>query len=212
MEQRPTVADLVYPIALALGGVWLPQSGYVGVTELRHVATLTHVDGRQLHLSESWDDPGHMHVRGAFPATDYPFRKGERDSVRVAMDQDPAAIAALISDELIPRHRGVHERVKRHNRSGTKTRRDVKEAARDITEWLPGSRTRIEGTKAQISMNLEPGEVQVRIDGHVIDISVYDAPRVVVDTVLLAVSRFLPDLQTPADERGQPEEEHVSSS
>lgn len=67
MEQRTTVADLAHPIALALGGNWRPQQAYHGVQELNHAATLTHLDGRQLHLSERFDDPGHLHIRGALP-------------------------------------------------------------------------------------------------------------------------------------------------
>ncbi|MBT2405609.1 MULTISPECIES: hypothetical protein, partial [unclassified Streptomyces] len=205
MEQRPTVADLAHPIAVALGGTWRPQQGYHGVQELHHAATLTHPDSRQLHLSERFDDPGYVHIRGAFPATDYPFRRGERDSVRVAMSEDPAGIAALISGDLIPLHRDVHERVKQHNREQAETRRDVEELARDISDRLPGARTRLDGTCAYIYMNLEPGEVRIGLDGGTVNVVLNDAPRIIADAVVFAVSRFLPHVQTPEDEHGEHE-------
>jgi hypothetical protein len=203
MEQQITVADLAHPIALALGGNWRPQQAYHGVQELNHAATLTHLDGRQLHLSERFDDPGHLHIRGAFPATDYPFRRGERDSVRVATSEGPAGIAALISSDLIPVHRDVHERVKEHNREQAETRRDVGELARDFSARLPGARTRVAGTSAYVYMNLEPGEVRIGLDGDAVNIALNDAPRIIADAVVFAVSRFLPHVQTPEGEHGE---------
>ncbi|WP_030460639.1 hypothetical protein [Kitasatospora sp. NRRL B-11411] len=203
MAQPPTVAELTHPIALALGGNWRPQQALHGVQELAHAANLTHLDGRQLHLSERYDDPGHLYVRGAFPATDYPFRRGERDSVRVAMDEDPARIAALISDRLIPAHRAVHQRVKDHNREQAAMRRQTEEAARELAARLPGARTRIDGTSAYVHMSLEPGEVRIGLEGGSVNIVLQDAPLIIADAVVFAVSRFLPDIQTPEDERGQ---------
>ncbi|MFC7928776.1 hypothetical protein [Streptomyces cinereoruber] len=203
MEQRSTVAELAYPIALALGGNWRPQQAYHGVQGLDHAATLTHPDGRQLHLSERFDDPGHLHIRGAFPATDYPFRRGERDSVRVGMSEDPAGIAALISGDLIPTHRDVHERVKEHNREQAETRRRVEESARELSARLPGSRTRIDGESAYVYMNLEPGEVRIGLEGDTVNVVLNDAPRIIADAVVFAVSRFLPHVQTPEGERGE---------
>ncbi len=203
MDQRPTVADLAHPIALALGGNWRPTPVLHGVQELAHAANLTHFDGRQLHLSERYDDPSHLQIRGAFPATDYPFRSGERDSVRVAMDEDPARIAALISGRLIPTHRDVHERVKKHNAQQAKTRQAVEAHARDIAARLPGARTRIDGTSAYLYIDLEPGEVRIAIDGDAVNIVLNDAPQIIADAVVFAVSRFLPHIQTPEDERGQ---------
>ncbi|MFE0580745.1 hypothetical protein [Streptomyces sp. NPDC058874] len=203
MTTPPTVAELARPIALALGGNWRPQQALHGVQELAHAANLTHLDGRQLHLSERYDDPGHLYVRGAFPATDYPFRRGERDSVRVAMDEDPARIAALISDRIIPAHRTVHQRVKDHNREQAAMRRRTEEAARELAARLPGARTRIDGTSAYVHMSLEPGEVRIGLEGGSVNIVLQDAPLIIADAVVFAVSRFLPDIQTPEDERGQ---------
>ncbi|KOU84168.1 hypothetical protein ACIGZJ_36700 [Kitasatospora sp. NPDC052868] len=207
MTTSPTVAELAHPIALALGGNWRPQQVLHGVQELAHAANLTHLDGRQLHLSERYDDPGHLYVRGAFPATDYPFRKGERDSVRVAMDEDPARIAALISDRLIPAHRTVHQRVKDHNREQGAMRRRTEEAARELAARLPGARTRIDGTNAYVHMNLEPGEVRIGLVEGSVNIVLQDAPLIIADAVVFAVSRFLPDIQTSEDERGQQADE-----
>ncbi|MDH6108000.1 hypothetical protein [Kitasatospora sp. MAP12-44] len=207
MDQPTTVADLAHPIAIALGGNWRPQQALHGVRELTHAATLTHFDGRQLHLSERYDDPGHLHIRGAFPATDYPFRKGERDSVRAAMDQEAEVIAALISGDFIDTHRDTHGRVKEHNRQQAETRRDVEELARDMAARLPGARTRIDGTSAYLYINLEPGEVRIGIEGDTVNVILNDSPRIIADAVVFAVSRFLPDIQTPQDERGQHAEE-----
>ncbi|MFF1906417.1 hypothetical protein [Kitasatospora sp. NPDC058218] len=207
MDQRPAVADLAHSIALALGGNWRPQQVLHGVHELAHAANLTHPDGRQLHLSERYDDPGHLQLRGAFPATDYPFRRGERDSVRIAMDEDPARIAALLLDGLIPAHRTVHQRVKEYNSEQAAMRRSVEEAAREISARLPGARTRIDGTSAYIHMSLEPGEVRIGLEGGVVNVVLQDAPMIIADAVVFAVSRFLPDIQTPDDERGQHPEE-----
>ncbi|MFF7166932.1 hypothetical protein ACFZBP_37065 [Streptomyces sp. NPDC008086] len=202
MDQRPTVADLAHLIAIELGGNWRPQQAYYGPKALDYAATLTHLDGRQLHLSERFDDPGHLHIRGVFPVTDYPFRRGERDSVRVAAGEDPADIAALISDDLIPVHRDVHERVKEHNREQAETRRSVEEVARDLSARLPGARTRIDGTSAYVYINLEPGEVRIGLDGEAVNIALNDAPRIIADAVVFAVSRFLPHVQTPEGEHG----------
>ncbi|MFD6468701.1 hypothetical protein [Streptomyces goshikiensis] len=207
MDQSSTVADLAHPIAVALGGHWRPQQALHGIHELAHAANLTHPDGRQLHLSERYDDPGHIHIRGAFPATDYPFRSGERDSVRIATNEDPARIAALISDRLIPAHRTVYQRVKDHNREQAAMRRSTEEAAREIAARLPGARTRIDGTTAYIHMSLEPGEVRIGLDGGSVNIVLQDAPMIIADAVVFAVSRFLPDIQTPEDERGERAEE-----
>ncbi|UNZ18205.1 hypothetical protein [Streptomyces sp. 891-h] len=199
-----TVAELVYPIAVELGGNWRPQSARHGVRELDHAAVLTHLDGRQLHLSERFDDPGHLHIRGAFPATDYPFRAGERDSVRAAMSEAPADIAARIAAaDLIPRHRDVHESVKEHNRAQAEMRRNVEETARDLSSRLPGARTRIDGTTAFVYMDLEPGEVCIGLDGETVSLVLNDAPRIIADAVVFAVSRFLPHAQTPEGERGE---------
>lgn len=203
MTLSSTVANLAHPIALALGGNWRPQQALHGVQELAHAANLTHLDGRQLHLSERYDDPGHVHVRGAFPATEYPFRRGERDSVRIAMDADAVQIAALISDRLIPAHRIVHQRVKDFNRDQAAMRRRTEDAAREIAARLPGSRTRIDGTSAYVHMSLEPGEVRIGLDGGSVNIVLQDAPLIIADAVVFAVSRFLPDIQTPEEERGQ---------
>ncbi|MGV9269419.1 hypothetical protein ACWDRR_32675 [Kitasatospora sp. NPDC003701] len=202
-QWSPTVADLVHPIALALGEDWRPQQALHGVQELAHAANLTHPDGRQLHLSERYDDPGHLHARGAFPATDYPFRTGERDSVRVAKGEDPARIAALISERLIPAHRTVHQRVKDHNREQAAMRRQTEDAAREIAARLPGARTRIDGTSAYIHLNLEPGEVRIGLESGAVNIVLQDAPLIIAEAVVFAVSRFLPHIQTPEDERGQ---------
>ncbi|MGW4503689.1 hypothetical protein ACWENO_03525 [Streptomyces sp. NPDC004436] len=198
-----TVAELAHPIAVALGGNWRPQQVLHGAQELAHAANLTHLDGRQLHLSERYDDPGHIHIRGAFPATDYPFRRGERDSVRVAMDEGPALIAVMISNRLIPAHRAVHQRVKDHNREQAALCRRTEEAARELAARLPGARTRIDGTSAYVSMSLEPGEVRIGLEGGAVNIVLQDAPLIIADAVVFAVSRFLPDIQTPEDERGQ---------
>ncbi|MDJ0380841.1 MULTISPECIES: hypothetical protein [Streptomyces] len=203
MNMPLTVAELAHPIALELGGNWRPQPARHGVKELDHAATFTHLDGRQLHLSERFDDPGHLHIRGAFPATDYPFRRGERDTVRVAMTEDPADIAARIAADLIPAHRDVHERVKEHNRAQAEMRRDVEEAARDLSERLPGARTRIDGTTAFVYMNLEPGEVRIGLDGDAVSLVLNDVPRTIADAVVFAVSRFLPSVQTSEDEYGE---------
>ncbi|MFE7469437.1 hypothetical protein ACFU6R_35780 [Streptomyces sp. NPDC057499] len=203
MEQRPTVAELAHPIAVELGGDWRPQQAYHGVQGLDHAATLTHLDGRQLHLSERFDDPGHLHIRGAFPATDYPFRRGERDSVRVAMVEEPADIAARISADLIPTHHDVHELVTEHNRAQAETRRNVEEAARDLSARLPGARTRVDGASAFVYMNLEPGEVRIGLDGDAVSLVLNDVPRIIADAVVFAVSRFLPSVQTPEDEYGE---------
>ncbi|MCZ4118134.1 hypothetical protein [Streptomyces sp. H39-S7] len=203
METRITVAELVHPIAVELGGNWRPQPAYHGVQELDHAATLTHLDSRQLHISERFDDPGHLHIRGAFPATDYPFRRGERDSIRITMSEDLANIAALIAADLIPAHRDVHERVKVHNREQAETRRDVEEAARELAARLPGARTRIDGTTAFVYMDLAPGEVRIGLDGDTVSLALNDAPRIIADAVVFAVSRFLPHVQTPEGERGE---------
>ncbi|MFD5553741.1 hypothetical protein ACFWIA_07865 [Streptomyces sp. NPDC127068] len=203
MEQRPTVADLAHPVAVELGGNWRPQQAYHGVKELDHAATLTHLDGRQLHFSERFDDPGHLHIRGAFPLTDYPFRKGERDSVRVAMTEDPGSIANLISRDLIHVHRGVHERVKEHNRQQAEARRGIEELARDLAARLPGARARVDGTSAYVYMDLEPGEVRIGLDGDAVNIVLNDTPRIIADAVVFAVSRFLPHVQTPEGEHGE---------
>ncbi|MBD0689354.1 hypothetical protein [Streptomyces sp. CBMA123] len=207
MTPPPTVADLAHPIALALGGNWRPQQVLHGVQELAHAANLTHLDGRRLHLSERYDDPGHLHIRGAFPATDYPFRSGERDSVRVSMDEDPARIAALISNHLIPTHRTVHQLVNDYNSEQAAMCRRTEEAAREIAARLPGARTRIDGTSAYIRMNLEPGDVRIGLEGGSVNIVLQDAPLIIADAVVFAVSRFLPDIQTPEDERGQQADE-----
>ncbi|MGW0860530.1 hypothetical protein [Streptomyces sp. NPDC002690] len=202
MNVPPTVTELAYPIALELGGNWRPQPARHGVRELDHAATFTHLDGRQLHLSERFDDPGHLHIRGAFPATDYPFRKGERDTLRVVMSEDPAGIAARIAADLIPVHQDVHERVTDYNRAQAETRRGVEEAARDLSARLPGARTRIDGTTAFVYMNLEPGEVRIGLDGEMVSLALNDVPRIIADAVVFAVSRFLPSVQTPDDELG----------
>ncbi|MEV3853031.1 hypothetical protein AB0J38_01750 [Streptomyces sp. NPDC050095] len=202
MDQRITVSDLVYLIGPALGGEWHPRPCFHGVEELHHAATLNHPDGRQLHLSERWDDPGYVHIRGAFPATDYPFRSGERDSVRIAMDEPASAIALLIG-ELIPQHRAVHDRVKQHNQEEAEMRRDVEELARDISGQLPGARTRVDGTSAFIHISLQPGDVRIGIDGHSVNVVLNDAPKIIADAVVFAVSRFLPHIQTPENEQGE---------
>ncbi|MFJ2819405.1 hypothetical protein [Streptomyces sp. NPDC087294] len=203
MEQRPTVAELAYPIALELGGNWRPQPARHGVQELDHAATFTHLDGRQLHLSERFDDPGHLYIRGAFPVTDYPFRRGERDTVRVVMSEDPADIAARIAADLIPVHRDVHERVKGYNRAQAEMRRSVEEAARDLSDRLPGARTRVDGATAFVYMNLDPGEVRIGLDGNTVSLVLNDVPRIIADAVVFAVSRFLPGGQAPEDEYGE---------
>lgn len=203
MDQRPTAADLAHPIALALGGNWRPTPVFHGVRELPHAATLTHFDGRQLHLSERYDDPNHLHIRGLYPATDYSFRRGELDSICVAMDETADAIAALISGDFIDTHRDVHRRVNEHNSQQAKTRRAVEEHARDIAAQLPGVRTRIDGTAAYLFIDLEPGEVRIGIEGDAVNIVLNDAPQIIADAVVFAVSRFLPHIQTPEDERGQ---------
>jgi hypothetical protein len=203
MNTPLTVAELARPIALELGGNWRPQPARHGVQGLDHAATFTHLDGRQLHLSERFDDPGHLHIRGAFPATDYPFRRGERDTVRIAMTEDPADIAALIAADLIPRHRHVHERVTEHNRAQAETRQDVEQAARDLSARLPGARTRVDGTSAFVHINLEPGEVRIGLDGDAVSLVLNDVPRIIADAVVFAVSRFLPSVQTPEDECGE---------
>lgn len=203
MNTPLTVAELAHPIALELGGNWRPQQAYHGVRELDHAATFTHLDGRQLHLSERFDDPGHLHIRGAFPATDYPFRRGERDSVRVAMSEDPASIADQIATDLIPAHRDVHKRVTEHNRAQAEMRRGVEEAARDLSARLPGARTRVDGTSAFVYMDLEPGEVRIGLDADAVSLVLNDVPRLIADAVVFAVSRFLPSVQTPEDEYGE---------
>ena len=203
MDQRPTTAELAHPIALALGGNWRPTPVFHGVRELPHAAILTHSDARQLHLSERFDDPGHLHIRGHFPATDYSFRRGELDSIRVAMDEAAEAIATLITGEFIDAHRDVHRRVMEHNSQQAKTRREVEEHARDIAARLPGARTRIDGTSAYLYIDLEPGEVRIGIEGGAVNIVLNDAPQIIADAVVFAVSRFLPHIQTPEDERGQ---------
>lgn len=202
MEQRSTVAALVHPIAAELGADWRPRQAFHGVRELAHAATLAHVDGRQLHISERFDDLGHLHIRGAFPVTDYPFRRGERDSIRVPMDDNPAAIAAVITSDLIPAHRNVHQRVTQYNSDQAATRRDVEELARDFSDRLPGIRTRIDGTSAYLYMNLEPGEVRIGLDGDAVNIVLNDTPRLIADAIVFALSRFLPHVQTPEGEHG----------
>ncbi|MGW7292873.1 hypothetical protein ACWGIB_10860 [Streptomyces xiamenensis] len=209
MEQLLTVAGLANPIAHALGMDWRPHPSYHGPMELDHAATLTHLDGRQLHLSERFDDPGHLHIRGAFPATDYPFRRGERDSLRVAIGEAPAAIATMIGSELVPVHREVHERVKAYNHEQAEMRRKVEEHARDISGRLPGARTRVDGTTAFIYMNLEPGEVRIGLDGDAVNVVINDAPQIIADAVVFAVSRFLPDIQTPEGECGDCADEYT---
>ncbi|MGW0538499.1 hypothetical protein [Streptomyces sp. NPDC003032] len=57
----------------------------------------------------------HLYIRGQFPAIDYPFRRDDRDSIRVAMSQGPADIAARIAAALILVHREVQKRVTEHN-------------------------------------------------------------------------------------------------
>ncbi|MGW1123887.1 hypothetical protein [Streptomyces sp. NPDC002526] len=203
MKTPLTVAELAHPIALELGGNWRPQPARHGAKELDHAATLTHLDGRQLHLSERYDDPGFLHVRGAFPVTDYPFRRGERDTLRVAMADDPADVAARIFADLIPNHRLVHDQVKAHNLAQEKMRRDVEKAARDLSARLPGARTRIDGTRAFVHMDLEPGEVQISLDGDTVSLVINDAPRIIADALVFAVSRFLPHVQTPDLECGE---------
>ncbi|MFF3015873.1 hypothetical protein [Streptomyces sp. NPDC057939] len=207
MNQRLTVADLAHPIALALGGNWRPQQVLHGVREMPHAATLTHFDGRQLHLSERFDDPGYLTVRGLFPATDYSFGRGETDSVRVAMDEAADSIAALISGEFIARHDEVHQRVRRHNSQQAKARQAVEEHARTVAALLPGARTRIEGTTAYLYIDLDPGTVRIGIDGETVNIVLNDAPPIIADAVVYAVSRFLPHNETPEEEFGQPDEE-----
>ncbi|WP_338684549.1 hypothetical protein QD712_29400 [Streptomyces acidiscabies] len=203
METPLAAVELAHAIALGLGGNWRPQPAYHGAQELGHAAVLTHLDGRQLHLSERFDDPGHLHIRGAFLATDYLFHRGERDSVRVAMGESPERIAARITADLIPTHRDVHERVKQHNREQAEMRRDVEEAARDLSARLPGARTRVDGATAFVYMNLEPGEVRIGLDGDAVSLVLNDVPRIIADAVVFAVSRFLPSVQTPEGERGE---------
>ncbi|GAA2242227.1 hypothetical protein GCM10010232_31620 [Streptomyces amakusaensis] len=202
MNQRPTVADLVHPIAVALGGNWRPTPVFHGVRELDHAAILTHRSNRQLHLSERFDDPGHLHIRGLYPATDYEFRRGELDSVRVATGEAAEAIAALISGEFIDAHRDVHRRVKEHNSQQARTRQHVEERARDIAARLPGTRTRIDGVSAYLCIDLEPGTVRIGIEGDAVNIVLNDAPQIIADAVVFAVSRFLPHIQTPKGECG----------
>ncbi|NJQ04002.1 hypothetical protein [Streptomyces lonarensis] len=203
METPSAVAELAHPIAVQLGGNWRPRQAYHGARELDYAALFTHLDGRQLHLSERFDDPGRLHIRGAFPATDYPFRRGERDSIRVAMNTGVAEIAELIKSDLIPVHRDVHSRVKEHNRKQGEIRRNVEETARDLSSRLPGAQARIDGSNAYIYMNLEPGEVRIGLDGDTVNIALNDAPRVIADAVVYAVSRFLPHVQTPEEEYGE---------
>lgn len=76
------------------------------------------------------------------------------------------------------------------------------EAAREIAARLPGARTRIDGTSAYVHMSLEPGEVRIGLEGGSVNIVLQDAPLIIADAVVFAVSRFLPDIQTPEDERG----------
>ncbi|MEU7230135.1 hypothetical protein [Streptomyces chrestomyceticus] len=204
MSQRFTIASLAHPIALALDEVWQPQEGFHGIEHLDHAATLTHADGRQIHLSERWDDPGYLHARGAFPVSDYPFRRGDRDSIRIAMDEGPEAIARAISDDLIPNHREVHARVTKHNQEVAQIRRDVEELARDFAARLPGARTRIDGSSAYVALRLETGDVGIVIDSHAVSVMLNDAPKAIADAAVFAVSRFLPHVQTSDDERGQP--------
>ncbi|MFE3476556.1 hypothetical protein ACFXOI_34030 [Streptomyces bacillaris] len=204
MRTPSTVAELAYSIAVSLGGHWRSCPAFHGAQELDHAAVLTHLDGRQLHLSERFDDPGHLHIRGQFPATDYEFRKGERDSIRVAMDREPATIAALLAaDDLIPAHRQVHERVIEHNRVQVEARRSVEAAARDLSARLPGARTRLDGTSAFVYMNLEPGEVRIGLNGDSVSLALTDVPQIIADAVVFAVSRFLPSIQTPENDLGE---------
>ncbi|WP_030711073.1 hypothetical protein [Streptomyces sp. NRRL F-2580] len=121
------------------------------------------------------------------------------------MSEAPADIAALISGDLIPVHRDVHERVKQHNHERAEARRDVEELARDFSDRLPGARTRVDGTSAYIYMNLEPGEVRIGLDGGAVNVVLNDAPRIIADAVVFAVSRFLPHVQTPEGERDEHE-------
>lgn len=203
MEQQPAVADLAHPIALALGGGWRPQQAYHGLRRLDHAATLTHLDGRQIHLSDRFDDPGHLHIRGIYPATDYPFRMGERDSIRFPLDESPAEIAARISRDLIPAHHDVHERVKEHNHAQAEVRREVEEIARNLSVQLPGARTRIDGASAYVYLALEEGEVRIGIEGDAVNIVLNNSPQIIADAVVFAVSRFLPRMQNAEAERGE---------
>ncbi|GAA1270705.1 hypothetical protein GCM10009665_68780 [Kitasatospora nipponensis] len=207
MDQRPTAAELAHPIALALGGNWRPGPVLHGARELTHAATLTHLDGRQLHLSERFDDPDHLHIRGLFPATDYAFRRGETDSIRVATDEAADSIAALISGDFIARQQEVHQRVQEHNGQQAKARQAVEGHARTVAALLPGARTRIEGTTAYLHIDLDPGSVRIGIDSDTVNIVLSDAPPIIADAVVYAVSRFLPHIETPEEEFGHLDEE-----
>ncbi len=125
------------------------------------------------------------------------------------MTEDPADIAARIAADLIPVHREVHERVKEHNRAQAEMRRDVEEAARDLSARLPGARTRVDGTSAFVYMNLEPGEVRIGLDGDAVSLVLNDVPRIIADAVVFAVSRFLPSVLTPEDEHGEHVDGHT---
>ncbi|MER7043634.1 hypothetical protein [Streptomyces jumonjinensis] len=202
MDQRITVAALARPIALALEGVWQPQKGYFDNDRLDHVATLTHEDGRRLHLSERWDEPGFLVIRGVFPATDYPFRRGDRDSLRVPMTESPDVIAALVSERLIPRHREVWGEVFDHNQRLAQLCREVEALASGLSERLPGARTRVDGTTAFVHLELESGEFRIVIDGPEVNLFLTDVPDVIANAMVFAVSRFLPHVETLEGESG----------
>ncbi|MFE4639206.1 hypothetical protein ACFRJ1_38290 [Streptomyces sp. NPDC056773] len=207
MPQTATVASLTHSIALALPDTWQSREVDRSGAQLDHAAFLVHQDGRRLHLSERWDEPGWLQVRGAYPATDYPFRTGDRDSLRIPMAETPERIAQLMAETVIPRHRAVHDQVTSHNAEQETLRRDVETLAHRITDQLPGASTRIHGTLAYVTIGLKPGEVRIGIDGPNVNIVLNDAPPTIADAVVYAVSRFLPNVHSTGQESPDPDDE-----
>ncbi|MGW2112626.1 hypothetical protein [Streptomyces sp. NPDC001948] len=109
----------------------------------------------------------------------------------------PVAISQLCPQDAGRRLLGAVGRPGRERAMGRRL-----EAAREIAARLPGARTRIDGTSAYVHMSLEPGEVRIGLEGGSVNIVLQDAPLIIADAVVFAVSRFLPDIQTPEDERG----------
>ncbi|MFJ8385552.1 hypothetical protein ACIQ9Q_13770 [Streptomyces sp. NPDC094438] len=204
MEQQPSVVALAHTIALALDGDWRPEQVGYGAESYTHAAALIHPDGPVLHLSERWDEPGYLQVRGAFPVTSYPFRRGDRDSLKVIMADAPEAVAALIQERLMPGYRDAFDRVEEYNAEDAQAREQVEGMARDFSDRLPGARTSVDGTNAMVTLELEPGDIRIGIEGGKVDILLTDAPTIIADAVVFAISRFLPHVQTPADEHGHP--------
>lgn len=201
------IHQLAHQLAAELGDGWT-----VTCDPEDRRPSLSHPDGRRLHVGRVWNQRDRVAVSGVLPPTD--MYQPTRTSITVALARGPQTIAREITRRVLPEYDATYAEIVAFNR----TQQDDRERRAAVLECLRvilGGHVREDRHEHTLHAYLTTGsgdfgdtgfrcaDVRAHGDGSRVEIKLTDVPAELAEQIALLVTRGIPGRGNPLHPRVQ---------